>query len=82
MYPNKLQFVIQLPLKLRSAIKRCTNRTTNQETSELKDIILKNCQCARKNHQANQSIDLLVQHEKNSVKNCHYATKTKKERKK
>ena len=34
-----------------------------------------------KNHQANQSIDLLVQHEKNSVKNCHCATKTKKEKK-
>jgi len=55
---------------------------SNQETSELYEIILKDCQCARKkNHQANQSIDLLVQHEKNSVKNCHCATNTKKERK-
>ena len=35
----------------------------------------------KKNHQANQSIDLLVQHEKNSVKNCHCETKTKEEKK-
>ena len=37
--------------------------------------------CQKKNHQANQSIDLLVQHEKNSVKNCHCETKTKEEKK-
>ena len=37
--------------------------------------------CQKKNHQANQSIDLLVQHEKNSMKNCHCETKTKEEKK-
>ena len=102
MYPNKLQFVIQVPLKLQSAVTRCSNRSTNfnkckkakkriiyrpvyssnQETSELNGIILKKLPvCQKKNHQANQSKDLLVQHEKNTVKNCHCATKTKKEKK-
>ena len=36
--------------------------------------------CQKKNHQANQSIDLLVQHEKNSVKNCYCAVKKKKKK--
>ena len=45
------------------------------------ELFQKTASVPEKNHQANQSIDLLVQHEKNSVKNCHCATKTKKENK-
>ena len=41
-------------------------------------ILKKTASVPEKSHQANQSIDLLVQHEKNSVKNCYCAAKKKK----
>ena len=44
-------------------------------------ILKKTASVPEKSHQADQSIDLLVQHEKHSMKNCHCETKTKEEKK-